>query len=193
MDTTRKFKAVAAAAGLTSCIALLVAAGHASERTLSCLEDMDCVAIMASAENVIEPSTSTRLYTEEDVQVLAKVVYGEALVTRSDMEMAAVVWCILNRVDSGDPFYPESIIEVATQEKQFHGYSPDHPVDQHIEWLVRDVLDRWAAEKNGAEDVGRVLPADYLFFWGDGRQNHFTQEYHKGAEWDWSLPNPYQS
>lgn len=44
-----------------------------------------------------------------------------------------------------------------------------------------------------ADDVGRVLPADYLFFEGDGRHNHFRKDYIKTGEiWGWSLPSPYK-
>ena len=39
-------------------------------------------------------------YTEEEVWMLAQTVYGEAMITNSDMEMAAVAWCVLNRVDN---------------------------------------------------------------------------------------------
>ena len=135
---------------------------------------------------------STTLYSDEDVAAIAKTVYGEALITHSDMEMAAVAWCILNRVDSTETFFPDTIVEVVTQDSQFHGYSESNPVDPHIEWLVRDVLDRWSLEKAGAEEVGRILPEEYLYFWGDGRHNHFTTEYHAGTTWDWSAENPYE-
>lgn len=131
-------------------------------------------------------------YTEAEVAALAKTVYGEALVTHSDMEMAAVVWCVLNRVDS--PVYSsDSIMEIVTAPRQFHGYKEGHPVDEHIEALVRDVLNRWVREKSGESDVGRVLPPEYLYFWGDGLHNHFTTEFQGGTEWDWSLDNPYES
>lgn len=153
------------------------------------------VQVIESEEEVVAVSKepATILYSDVDVEVIAKAVYGEALITHSDMEMAAVVWCILNRVDSEEDFFPDTIMEVVTQESQFHGYSESNPVDPHVEWLVRDVLDRWAMEKDGAEGVGRVLPKDYLYFWGDGRHNHFTTEYHAGMTWDWSAENPYES
>lgn len=99
-----------------------------------------------------------------------------------------MAWCILNRVDSGA--YSDSIMEVVTQYRQFHGYDEENPVDEHIKDLVLDVFGRWATEKRGQEDVGRTLPAEYLFFWGDGLYNHFTDEYLGGEEWDWSLPEP---
>lgn len=130
-------------------------------------------------------------WSEAEVIAAAKTVYGESMITGSDKEMAAVMWCILNRVDS--PIYPDSIMEVITAPRQFHGYHEDNPVDEHIESLVRDVLNRWQAEKQGANHVGRVLPAEYLFFWGDGWNNHFTTEYLSDEEWDWSLPNPYDT
>lgn len=139
--------------------------------------------------DLIEPK-----YTDEEVAYIAKTVYGEALVTRSDTEMAAVVWCILNRVDDRSGAWPDTIEGVVTQRKQFHGYNPDHPVTEKIENLVRDVLDRWYAEKNGTNASGRVLPSNYCYFWGDGRHNHFTTEvFGKGTEWDWSLTTPYES
>lgn len=131
------------------------------------------------------------LWTEEEVEAVAKTVWGEAAITGSDMEMSAVAWCILNRVDSGS--YSDNIMEVTTQYRQFHGYDEENPVDEHIKDLVLDVFGRWAAEKRGQEDVGRTLPAEYLFFQGDGKHNHFTTEYQGEEEWDWSLPNPYKS
>lgn len=129
-------------------------------------------------------------YTEDEVIAIAKTVYGEALITHSDEEMSAVVWCILNRVDSER--YGDTISEVLTKD-QFHGFKNGNPVDEHIEWLVRDVLDRWVAEQNGQENVGRTLPAEYLFFCGDGWHNYFRTEWEGGTQWDWSLPNPYES
>lgn len=142
---------------------------------------------------VIEPVAEPR-YTDEEVAYIAKTVYGEALVTRSETEMAAVAWCILNRVDDRSGAWPDTIEGVVTQRKQFHGYDPSHPVTEEIEDLVRDVLDRWYAEKDGVTDTGRVLPSNYCYFWGDGRHNHFTTEvFGKGTEWDWSLTTPYES
>ncbi len=131
------------------------------------------------------------LWTEEEVEAVAKTVWGEAVITGSDLEMSAVVWCILNRVDSDA--YADSIMEVVTQYRQFHGYDEDNPVDEHIKGLVLDVFGRWAAEKQGQEDVGRTLPAEYLFFWGDGWHNHYTTEYQGGVEYDWSLESPYDN
>ena len=139
----------------------------------------------------VDHESEEPMWSQAEVEAIAKTVYGEAMVTGSDEEMSAVVWCILNRVDS--PVYPDSIIEVITQHKQFHGYHEENPMDAGIEALVLDVLGRWEAEKQGQENVGRTLPAEYLFFWGDGWHNYFTTEFQGGDEWDWSLPNPYDT
>ena len=45
---------------------------------------------------------------------------------------------------------------------------------------------------HGQVEVGRVLPADYLWFSGDSKRNHFRNAYKGGTVWDWSLPSPYE-
>lgn len=145
-------------------------------------------------EELMQPTTEPVLTFEEmyaeDAEYIAKAVYGEARGC-STTEQAAVVWCILNRVDSDDPYYEEDIIGVVTQKDQFHGYDQGNPVQPELYALALDVLGRWQAEKNGADDVGRVLPTEYLFFSGDGEQNYFRTEYQGGVRWDWSLESPY--
>ena len=127
----------------------------------------------------------------EAAEYIAKTIYGEAMVCNTT-ERAAVAWCILNRVDSTDRFYPDDIIGVVTQNKQFHGYNEAHPVLPELYDLALDVIERWLQEKDGKADVGRVLPAEYLFFGGDGTHNHFRTEWRGGTVWDWSLPSPYE-
>ena len=43
----------------------------------------------------------------------------------------------------------------------------------------------------GEENVGRVLPAEYCFFTGDGRRNHFTTEWKSTDCFGWTLESPY--
>jgi hypothetical protein len=125
----------------------------------------------------------------EEVEALAKVVYREARGC-SKIEQAAVIWCILNRVDSPERYFPDTILEVIKQPHQF-AYTEDTPLwPSHVS-LAEDVLQRWHEEKNGAEDVGRVLPAGYMYFVGDGKHNYFTQEFRSREYWTWSLPSPY--
>ena len=47
---------------------------------------------------------------EEDINMLAKTIWNEARGIKSDMEKAAIAWCVLNRVDSTDwEFPPEAV------------------------------------------------------------------------------------
>ena len=128
-------------------------------------------------------------YTEEDVLVLAKLLYGEAGSISSDTEKAAVIWCVLNRVDSES--FPDDIKSVVTQKSQFVGYSTSNPVKEDLVKIVKDVLGRWQSEKNGT-GFGRVLPEDYLYFIGDGTHNNFSKEWKSRSYYDWSLDSPYE-
>ena len=127
---------------------------------------------------------------EEEARMLAQLVWGEARGIASDAEKAAVVWCVLNRVDSDR--FPDTIEAAVTQPGQFAGYHPGHPVEAELLALCEDVLRRYEAEKMGVEEVGRTLPEDYLYFTGNGQENEFRRGYEDKAVWDWSLPSPYE-
>lgn len=128
---------------------------------------------------------------EAEVEMLARVLWGEARGVPSDMEKAAVVWCVLNRVDAAR--WPDTVAGVVTEPSQFAGYSPDYPATEELKAIAADVLTRWERERREGGDVGRVLPAEYYFFTGDGERNYFRTEFTGGAVWDWTLPNPYSS
>lgn len=144
---------------------------------------------IASTEPTGAPEEPEYIPDAAEVAALAKMLYGEARGIASDMEKAACVWCVLNRVD--DPSFPDTVLEVLEAPYQFAGYSADYPVLPELAALAADVLKRYHAEKNGEENVGRVLPAEYLYFTGDGRNNHFTIGWKDAETWDWSLQNPY--
>ena len=128
---------------------------------------------------------------KDEIPYIARTVWGEARGC-SKTEQAAVIWCILNRVDSSIRYMPDNIIDVVTQKHQFLGYVKTFPVTKKIRELVIDVLTRWEMEKAGVENVGRVLPPEYMWFHGDGRHNHFRDSYRGGNRWDWSLDSPYE-
>lgn len=135
------------------------------------------------------PETPTLPWTYEEVEMLAKTIWAEARGVPSTARQAAVAWCALNRLDAGG--YGDTLAEVLSKPYQF-AYDPASPVTDEFLTLADDVLCRWYLEKTGAQDVGRTLPEDYLFFEGDGLENHFRKEYEKtGDTWDWSLPDPY--
>ena len=136
----------------------------------------------------------TACVTDEDIRLAAQTVWGEARGIESQMEQAAVVWTMLNRVDE----WGETLGEVVTAPHQFQGYNPDNPtVDdfgRDLEALVRAVVARWEREHNGEWGVGRVLPKDYLFFGAENGHNHFRREYDSfSGIWSWGLPNPYEN
>ena len=128
---------------------------------------------------------------KDEIPYIARTVWGEARGC-SKTEQAAVIWCILNRVDSSIRYMPDNIIDVVTQKHQFLGYVKTFPVTEKIRELVIDVLTRWEMEKAGVENVGRVLPPEYMWFHGDGWHNHFRNSYRGGNRWDWSLDSPYE-
>lgn len=128
---------------------------------------------------------------ETEAAYIAKTIFGEAGVVSSKARKAAVGWCILNRVDA--PGFGDTVEEVVTAPSQFHGYDPDiEPPESYYE-LARDILTRHHREQQGETNTGRTLPQDYCYFWGDGSENHFTQEWHGKDYWNWSLPNPYDT
>ena len=134
-----------------------------------------------------------KLYSESDIEIAAKIILKEAESVKDncgvsgDCHRAAVIWCILNRVDAGYGDFEE----VATAPNQFAYYQNTRIVKEFYE-LAEDVLDRWSQEKAGIKNVGRVLPQDYLWFRGNGKVNIFGNKYKGDYKiWDWSLPDHY--
>lgn len=142
------------------------------------------------ASVVQQPTGQTYTATVAELQTLAKIVYREARGIPQKSHQAAVIWCILNRVDDG--YWGDDIITVSTYPNAF-AWVPDTPVEEEFMDLAIDVVTRWNWEKQGLNDVGRTLPATYLYFTGDGNLNYFTEEWRGTEYWDWSLPDQYLS
>ena len=163
--------------------------GESPEET-SCLTS----AIPMKAEAPVAADLSIEEITfkpnKEDVEMLARLIWGEARGVDSTAQKAAVVWCVLNRVDASS--FPDTIAGVVTQKHQFTGYSESFPATEEFKEIAEDVLIRWYQEKAGAADVGRTLPSEYLFFVGDGVCNYFSIEWRSTDYFDWSLPSPYE-
>lgn len=114
-----------------------------------------------------------KYYTENDIIMVAKTIYGEAgsyHISREDK--AKVAWTICNRVD--DSRWPNSISAVITQPCQFYGYSANHPVTNECYEIAEDVLTRWSLEKQGV-DVYREASRYITAFYGDGQYNYFYE------------------
>ena len=152
-------------------------------------------------QSAVEP---VKLYTEADVDMLARLIYTEARGVKSKTEQAAVVWVVLNRLDNPNRLQ-KTIADVVTAPYQFD-YRPWAPVLPEFEELAADVLERWQAEKRAtagspaspggasrsAEDVGRVLPPEYQYFEGWGGRNWFSAKWKSGEYWGWGLASPYE-
>ena len=128
--------------------------------------------MVAEPEPSAEPEYEM-YFSEDDVIAMAKMLWGEARGCALDNQQKAV-WCVLNRVD--DSRFPDTILGVLSQPSQFHGYSPNFPVKDELYAVALDVLTRWSLEKQGVT-VERELPNTYLWFTGDGVQNHFREVY----------------
>lgn len=179
---------------MKSIIIALVIASQMITPTLKCttLESQETVEPTLISEKVYTINTKSseprEAFNIEEVNALSRLVYGEARGCNIEQQ-AACVWCVLNRVDN--EYFPNTIIEVIEQPGQFFGYKESFPITPEIQEVVLDVLMRWAAEVDGVKDVCRVLPKEYLYFSGDGKQNYFTTKYNSNDVWDWSLCNPY--
>ena len=127
--------------------------------------------------------------TEDDIDLLAKLIYVEARGVGSVTEQAAVAWCVLNRVDSSR--FPNSISAVIKQPHQFAS-TDGAPVTERFKAIAADVVMRWQLERLGIGESGRVLPKNYLFFAGRDGHNWFRTEYRGGGYWDWTMGSPYE-
>lgn len=87
---------------------------------------------------------------EKEAEYISKVVYGTAK-NHSINDQKAVVWCILNRVESAG--YPDTVQGVCEQPKQWMGYSEDNPVMESIYDMVLEILKSW--HNNGHRPMGK--------------------------------------
>ena len=142
-----------------------------------------------SSEVEVVESVIENTFTNEEIDHITKTVWGEAR-GLSKTHQAGVVWTILNRCDDGR--FGQGVIDVVTAPSQFAGYRSSNPVDPEIRDLVVDVLDRYSQEKTGIDNVGRVLPKEYLYFRGNGKVNLFSKKWNSNNVWDWSLKSPYE-
>lgn len=144
--------------------------------------------IPVTVEDITAVADQISAYDKE-IDMLAQLMYKEARGVKSTAQQAAVAWCVLNRYDAG---YESSIAAVITARAQF-AYSRHAPVTDELRALAQDVMMRWLLELRGVENVGRVLPADYVYFAGRRGINWFRSSYRTRRYWDWSLPDPYEA
>ena len=127
-------------------------------------------------EAYLNEETSLITPTFEEVEYMAKVIHGEATGC-TEIQKAAVAWCVCNRVDS--PSYPDNVIEVITEPYQFHGYKDSVKADASDYAIAWEVLYRWYNKLDG-----RVLDSRFLYFHSSGKgYNIFTTDHLCGEVW----------
>lgn len=163
------------------------------QNEISQKQEVDTYTVVSGESRAVEgQQKEVMYYTDEDVEAIAKLLYAECRGVKSRTEQACVAWVVLNRVDNG--FAGETIQGIITYPGQFHPISNvTDPVPEDLYTLAGDVLSRWNSEKNGIENVGRVLPKEYTYFTGDGKHNYFRNAYRGGTVWDFTLESPYEN
>ena len=129
-------------------------------------------AILLAATTILQPLPSWQP-AAEDVEAIARTLYGECRGAETVAEQEAVAWVILNRLDAG---YADTVLGVVSAPGQFAGYSPEHPLWTELVEVARRVLTLHHREQLGLS-VPRVLGREYLWFSGDGTSNYFRCEY----------------
>lgn len=128
--------------------------------------------------------------TEEEEREIARMLYGEER-QYGYIERAAVVWHLLNRIDS--PLEANTVKGDLTH-AHYSGYIKSNPVEEWAIWIVRDVVWRYACEKEGYEEVGRILPREFLYMACYKGHNRYRDRYRGSCHfWDWSIPSPYDT
>ena len=176
---------------------LYTAVGHAADKP-------DFQGMTVTVDQIVTVTDQLNEH-ESDAEMLANMAWNECRGVKASRERAAVMWTVLNRVD--DERWPDTIAEVITQRNQFaytgkptlHNEADralydeaDRALYDELLSLARDVLMRWLFEKQGVEDVGRVLPREYVFFAGHGGHNWFRTK-SGGRYWAFGLPDPYET
>lgn len=130
-------------------------------------------------ERMITPDTLEELPDfERCVAIMAQMLWGE-IRGGSDDAVAAVCWCVCNRAAQRTP---AEVIVATLAPGQFHGYDPEHPIDERLYGIAENVLIQWMMEPYTTIGINRILPEDYKWFRGDGQYNTFRNSFIGGTE-----------
>lgn len=188
--TCKRLTALVCAAALASASVIpAFAAGMPEHKSIVPEKDYSSVIFVPVEES---PYYAVSPERSEEIEALAKMLWGEARGVKSTTEKAACCWVVFNRADN--PRWPDNVIDVLEQKYQFGGYSADNPINEDLRELAEDVYRRWLAEKDGYTNVGRVIPKTYYFWCGDksGRHNWFWEEFEIRDYYTWEMESPYE-
>lgn len=133
-------------------------------------------AVLFAVQTILSPLPSWEP-AAEDVEAIARTLYGECRGAETVAEQEAVAWVILNRLDAG---YADTVLGVVSAPGQFAGYDPAHPLCPELVEVAERVLTMHHREQLGG-CVDRVLGPEYLWFSGDGERNTFRDSYGGGT------------
>lgn len=176
-------------------------------------EHMTSTAVLAETESeqtqLVQPSAESELetepmteseselkandypYDEGQAVALAQLMYAEARGC-SKREQSMVAWTVLNRVDINFDGQ-NGFWEVITAPDQF-AYNVNGPFEQYEYEMATEILQYWAAEKDGIENTIRTLPHEYLYYHANAENTHnmFGITESQSDLW-FCLPDPYES
>lgn len=123
----------------------------------------------------VDYDTAPEQPEEDDIVLLAKMLYMEAGVSNTFSQIAACADCALFRVEAGYG----TLRQVITAPGQFVGYSANYPVDARMYNIAKDTMLRhelaaWERDTFGFTLVSTTIPGDFMWFTGDGCKNTFT-------------------
>ena len=118
-------------------------------------------------------------YTDTDVAMLASTISNEIGGSDNYAQLTAVGWCACNRVDSTR--WVENTIGATVARPNQFAYDGGYIYEGKCYDIAATVLQDWNDEKNYPGYVGpsRSIAPDYLNFWGDGVNNHFSNDYNE--------------
>ncbi len=116
-------------------------------------------------------------YSEQDIDMLAKMVWGEARGCAPE-EQALCVWTVINRLEDGR--FGDTLQEVLTAPHQFAGYKAKYPITDEIRAVVEDALAAWESGETAPTLPPYAKTSGYLYFTGargdDGQLHNFFEE-----------------
>ena len=154
-------------------VCLLLFTGCAKEPDAPTEKPPDTVAVSLAVDvptQTPEPTTEPYPWTAEEVEAIARTLSGECYEDKPhDKRLVAEV--ILNRV-SHEQWWGDTVIEVVTAKKQFHGYwNPSRDITENDREIATQALCDWYANDCAAL-------SEYLFFEaGPTRENVFRENY----------------
>ena len=102
-------------------------------------------------------------HDQKDIEKLARLLWSSPL--RSETAKKELVYVVLNRADSGEPF--DDTIQGCINNHEFDYFdSHAHRSEENLR-IVREAMDEWQSRKDG-NNVGKVVRIDayYVRFYG---------------------------